>query len=44
MLEIRNVHAGYGHMKVLHGIDLNIASGEIVALLGSNGAGQVNAE
>ncbi len=40
MLEIRQLRAGYGQMKVLHGIDLNIDSGEIVALLGSNGAGK----
>jgi branched-chain amino acid transport system ATP-binding protein len=40
MLEIKALHAGYGHMKVLHGIDLKIESGEIVALLGSNGAGK----
>ncbi len=40
MLEIRGLHAGYGQMKVLHGIDLNVARGEIVALLGSNGAGK----
>lgn len=40
MLEIRNLHAGYSGMKVLHGIDLNIGNGEIVALLGSNGAGK----
>jgi branched-chain amino acid transport system ATP-binding protein len=40
MLDIRALHAGYGHMKVLHGIDLNIGAGEIVALLGSNGAGK----
>jgi len=40
MLEIKDLHAGYGHMKVLHGVDLSITAGEIVALLGSNGAGK----
>ena len=40
MLEMRNLHAGYGKMQVLHGIDIEIGTGEIVALLGSNGAGK----
>ena len=40
MLEIRNLHAGYGKMQVLHGIDIEIGTGEIEALLGSNGAGK----
>jgi branched-chain amino acid transport system ATP-binding protein len=40
MLEIKNLHAGYGQMKVLQGVDLDIQAGEIVALLGSNGAGK----
>ena len=40
MLELKNLHAGYGQMKVLHGINLTIGEGEIVALLGSNGAGK----
>ena len=40
MLEIRNLHAGYGKMQVMHGIDIEIGTGEIVALLGSNGAGK----
>ena len=40
MLEIRNLHAGYGKMQVLHGIGIEIGTGEIVALLGSNGAGK----
>jgi branched-chain amino acid transport system ATP-binding protein len=40
MLEIKNLHTGYGQLKVLHGIDVEVAAGEIVALLGSNGAGK----
>ncbi|MDH5353893.1 MAG: ABC transporter ATP-binding protein [Gammaproteobacteria bacterium] len=39
-LQVRQLHAAYGAMKVLHGIDLEISEGEIVALLGSNGAGK----
>ena len=37
MLEISGIRAGYGSMAVLHGIDLRVDAGEIVALLGSNG-------
>ena len=40
MLEVRNVSAGYGAVHVLRGVDLDVAPGEIVALLGSNGAGK----
>ncbi len=40
MLEIRQLRAGYGQVQVLHGVDLNVDSGRIVALLGSNGAGK----
>ncbi len=40
VLEIRDLQAGYGAVRVLHGVDLDVAEGEIVALLGSNGAGK----
>ena len=40
LLRIEHVTAGYGEVEVLHGVDLAIARGSIMALLGSNGAGK----
>jgi branched-chain amino acid transport system ATP-binding protein len=40
MLEIRQLRAGYGSVEILRGIDLDVAAGEIVAVLGSNGVGK----
>lgn len=40
MLQLREVHAFYGKSHVLHGVDLDVGSGEIVALLGRNGSGR----
>jgi branched-chain amino acid transport system ATP-binding protein len=40
LLDISALRAGYGVAEVLHGIDMTIASGDIVTLLGSNGAGK----
>jgi branched-chain amino acid transport system ATP-binding protein len=39
-LEIDNLRAGYGHLDILHGVDLKIRHGEFVTLLGPNGAGK----
>jgi urea transport system ATP-binding protein len=40
MFEVRNLTAAYGQSQVLHGIDLSVAPGEIVALVGRNGMGK----
>jgi branched-chain amino acid transport system ATP-binding protein len=39
-LELRDVHAGYGNVEVLRGVDLVVPTGKTVALLGANGAGK----
>jgi branched-chain amino acid transport system ATP-binding protein len=40
MLEISNLHAYYGKSHVLHGVNMQVGQGEIVALLGRNGSGR----
>jgi ABC-2 type transport system ATP-binding protein len=39
-IEVRNLQKSFGEVKVLHGIDLNVRRGSILALLGPNGAGK----
>jgi ABC-type branched-subunit amino acid transport system ATPase component len=39
-LRIRDLDAGYGRVQVLFGLDLDVAPGEAVAILGTNGAGK----
>jgi len=40
MLEVKNIHAAYGPVKVLNGVSFNVQPGEIRCLLGRNGAGK----
>ena len=40
MLELRNIHTFYGNIQALKGIDLEVRSGEIITLIGANGAGK----
>jgi branched-chain amino acid transport system ATP-binding protein len=43
LLEIDNIHSYYGHIHALKGISLKVNEGEIVTLIGSNGAGKSTA-
>jgi branched-chain amino acid transport system ATP-binding protein len=40
MLEVSGLHAGYGALRILRGIDMEIDAGEVVAVLGANGVGK----
>lgn len=40
MLTIRDLHAWYGESHILHGVNLEVGEGELVTLLGRNGAGR----
>jgi ABC-2 type transport system ATP-binding protein len=41
-IELRGLHKSFGSVQAVKGIDLNVASGEIVAFLGPNGAGKTS--
>jgi branched-chain amino acid transport system ATP-binding protein len=40
MLELADLHVRYGNIRALQGVSLTVATGELVALIGSNGAGK----
>ncbi len=42
MLEVKDLHAWYGESHVLHGVTFNVKEGEVVTLLGRNGAGRTS--
>ena len=41
-IELQGVHKHFGHVHAVKGVDLTVASGEIVAFLGPNGAGKTS--
>ena len=40
LLELADVHAGYGEIEVLRGVSADVRTGEIVSIIGANGAGK----
>jgi len=42
LLEVRNLRCGYGSLEVVKGVSLHVAHGEIVSLIGANGAGKTS--
>src|SRR5580704_15503094 len=42
LLEIQDLHSGYGPIEVLKGISIEVGAGEIVTIIGANGAGKTS--
>ena len=40
LLDVRDLHAGYGRAEVLTGLHLQLAAGQVVTVIGPNGAGK----
>ena len=40
VLDVRGIHTYYGESHILHGVDLSVSQGQVVALLGRNGVGK----
>src|SRR2546430_17102349 len=40
MLEVRDVHAGYGESMILQGVSLQVGQGQVATVLGRNGVGK----
>ena len=40
LLSVKNLHVSYGNIKALHGVDFEVEEGEIVTIIGANGAGK----
>src|SRR5690606_41834845 len=40
LLEVRDIHASYGHAQALFGVSFDVKAGEVVTLLGRNGMGR----
>ena len=40
MLEVNDLHVSYSKVRAVHGVSLEVEEGEIVALIGANGAGK----
>jgi len=43
ILEVRDLHAGYGKIEILHGVALEVRRSELVSIIGPNGAGKSTA-